>query len=649
MISAAWLSNLPSVPMALEPSLTNAGTAYVDRLTSASVRSMLADGVSRIIVLEALDYRQRKHVAALNRKGVKVEEGDFFLGHLKNPDGESVYLASRRVAGRLALEAAALVIDAQPLLKELNAKYGRETLRLSLAKDLLGFIQKPLDYVYAARALAYPIPPRLWLAGPARFSGCLLERAVPDVQFNFYPATPSRISLVLVHLVKHLGKHVNNLCYLGRTAPAQRDSLPGVLMVQEDSIRADQSLRGQPHWLNANATQQKFRTFIANFLPYLEIAGDVKKFSNSALEFVSRPSVRAAWGRRKMSAPLRRLAEDGRALRRTAFRQQGFEETAALLSASRLFMDAERLGALAAYLNIKVFVTHQLSSDPIQLVAKEMKIRTIAFQYSNLGMLSPLMMSTCDCYVIFSDMYKAILEHDGIGPKQWRVVGYIHDRVAAIVRDRARKHRDGLCSNGAEFIVCYFDESVQHDKWGLVSKSDHLAEIHLLAKSVLEDSSFGVILKSQFLVNTPSRLYPHDVLIQSAKATGRYLELTEGKHRNDIYPAEAALAADICISHKFGATAALEAACAGMKVVLLDSYGCRTAWDAIYSNVSIEYRTISEALEAIKRYRSGCQGNQALGDWTPILDRFDPYIDGRATARLLELIEQSANDATAVV
>ncbi len=113
---------------------------------------------------------------------------------------------------------------------------------------------------------------------------------------------------------------------------------------------------------------------------------------------------------------------------------------------------------------------------------------------------------------------------------------------------------------------------------------------------------------------------------------------------NDIYPAEAALVADICISHKFGATAALEAASAGVRTVLIDSYGSRTAWDAIYANGNIEYRTITEAMQAITRYRSGSHDDQALGDWGPILHHFDPYQDGGATGRLREVVERSASD-----
>jgi hypothetical protein len=631
--------------MAGEQLGTAAGTVYVDKLTAASVRSMLAAGVLRIIVLEELDGRQRKHLAALNRKGVEVEEAVFFAGHLKNPDGESVFLASRRLVSEVALAASYAILETQPLLKRLNIKYQRDTLRLSLAKNLVSSIEAFILRVQVAQALCYPAQANVWLAEPAYFSGELLAKYLPDVQLHFYPVIRPRIFLLFKKIAWDYARHIKRLWGCGVPIPRPLNSAPSVLMVQEDDIRLDRSLRGQPHWLDSSDSMPVFSTYIANLLSILLVAEDTDKFSKSALALVHAPSVRAAWKRRNKSSSLQRLAQDSREILRAALSQCNFAETAALLHTLQLFMEAQRMGALATYLNVRVFLTCQLSADPIQLVADDLNIKTIAFQYSNLGIRSPLMMTTSDYYVIFSEMYKSLFQSEGIGPKEWELGGYIYDGVADVVRSRAQAHRNALRDKGAEFIVCYFDESVQHNQWGLVNKDDHLAELHALAKAALEDTSFGVVIKSQFMKNTPSQLYPNDDLIQSAKATGRYLELMEGKHRNDIYPVEAALVADMCISHKFGATAALESAVAGVRTVLLDSYGSKTCWDALYAQVDIEYETIGPLMEAITRYRSGSDADQSLGDWSPILHHFDPYLDGQATNRLREVVRRCAVEA----
>lgn len=640
MILVCWRFNQQWVGMGAERTVVaETGIAYVDKLTAASVRRLLAAEISHVIVLEKLNNPQQKYAAKLKKHGVEVDEAVFFAGHLKTPDGESVFLASRRLSGDVAFEAARLIIEAQPLLKQLNAKYQRKTLLLSLAKKLVPEIEAVILRAQVAQALCRIGQVKVWLAEPVYFSSGILIRNLPEVQLHFYPAVQSRIVLLLKEIVWDYLRHIKRLWSGGgRLIARPQNPAPSVLMVQEDNIRLNRTLRGQPHWLNVNGSPPAFHTYIANLVSFLLIAEDATELPKSALALIHAPGVRAAWKQRKTSLPLRRLAHDGRMIRRGAITQRGFAETAALLHVSQLFMEAERQGALAVYLNARVFLTHQLSADPIQLVAEDLNIKTIAFQYSNIGVRSPLMMATSDCYVIFSEMYKSLLYYDGIGPKEWKIGGYIYDNVVDVVRGRAEAHRTALRDKGAEFVVCYFDESVQYDRWGLISKDDHLAEIHTLAKAVVEDKSLGLVVKSQFMKNSPSQLYPDDNLLQKAKATGRYLELLEGKHRNDIYPVEAALVGDLCISHKFGATAALESAVAGVRTVLLDQYGSNSQWDSIYAQADIECETMEQLLEKLVRYRSGSEIDQFFGDWTNILHHFDPYRDGKATDRLRQEI-----------
>ena len=628
--------------MVVEQSVAAAATtAYVDKLTAASIDSMLAAGVLRIIVLDAMNNRQRKHAATLKIKGVEVEEADFLAAHLKNMDGESVYLASWRVAGEIALAASRLIIEMQPLLKRLNTKYQRETLRLFLAKNIVLTTQLFVIRVQVAQALSHPAQAKVWLAEPAYFSSELLVKYLPNTQLHFYLAGPSRLLLLLKKLTGDYARHIKRLWGWGQPIQKQKKSNPSVLMMQEDTIRLDRSLRGQLHWLDVSGNPPEFAAYIANLSPLYSVIDGAAELSKSGLALIHPPTVRAAWKKRKMSSSLRQLAQDGRAIRWAALLQRDFAGTAALLYASQLFNEAERMGALVTWLNVRVFLTHQLSADPIQLVAEDLNVRTIAFQYSNMGSRSPIMMTTSDYYVIFSEMYKTLFEHDGIAPKKWVIGGYIYDSIADIVRDRARTHRDALRNNGAEFVVCYFDESVQHDRWGLISKDEHLAELHVLANAVLEDSSFGVVVKSQFMRNSPSQMYPTDELIRDAKATGRFLELKEGKLRNDVYPTEAALVADLCISQKFGATAALEAALAGVRTVLINKFGAKTPWDQLYSSAEIEFESIESLMAAISEFRAGTKEINSLGDWSSILNEFDPFRDGKASMRLYNHVKAS--------
>ncbi len=49
-------------------------------------------------------------------------------------------------------------------------------------------------------------------------------------------------------------------------------------------------------------------------------------------------------------------------------------------------------------------------------------------------------------------------------------MGYPFDGSFALVHERARARRTRMREAGAEFVVCYFDESVQDDKYGLVHR-----------------------------------------------------------------------------------------------------------------------------------------------------------------------------------
>lgn len=608
---------------------------------------MLATSVHRVVVLDKFDKRQQKYALILRRNRVEIEEAEFTAGHLMNPAGESIYLASRRISCELALISARKLIEAQPLLQQLNLNYRRETLLLSVAKFLTPSIESYVVRIQAAQSLAHPLKADLWLVAPLYFPADLLKSDFSIVRLRFYEVPQSRFQLLFMKLLKAYALHCSRLFRFARGSVRQEDSgsFPSVLMVQEDNIRLDRTLRGQPHWLNPSYAPPQFKTYITDLRSLFYVADDVKDDLETNVALVGTFVTWVAWLRRKKQQPLCQLARDRRALLLAAIRERGFSETAALLHAFQLFLVAERLGSLAAYLKSGVFLTQELSGDSIQLVAEELGVRTIAVQYSNMGFLSPWMMSTADYYVIFSDMYKEVFGRYGIAPKQWLITGYLHDQVARMVQVRANAHRESLRFRGAEFVICYFDESVQHDKWGLVSQSDHLTELQELARAVLDDDSLGVVTKSQFIKNSPSQLYPNDALIQGARATGRFLELMEGKHRNDIYPVEAALAADICISHNFGATAALEAALASVRVVLVNPYGGKTNWDSIYAKANIQYPDVVEALRAIVRYRSGDCMEQTLGDWTHILHHFDPYRDGGAAARLRKIVEEAVRDS----
>ncbi len=627
-------------------------SVYLDELTlPAFWRLLRIRGLANATVFEAIKPGQKLWRRLLKRKGVNVVEAIFFAGHLKTQEGEAVWISARRLSGQIALLAARKIVQSEPQLYSLNEAYGRNTIRLFIAKKLQMHIEYFIFRVMAAQALCRPSGAVLLMKKPTLFDGKLLSEALPGVDIRFYSTAGFGRSKLAISWILDVAQDMLTLGLgLHNRLSAQTVAhKPSVLTLQEDNIRTDRSLRGQPHWVDTNNQPVMFDTYVVKLQgSKAAILEDESQLSKDGVKILSTSAFRSALHAMRNDKSLMRVRRDRRTAIRAVFQVRGFSNRYFLLRVASLLRQAELMGALALFLNTRVFLireTYYSLSDAMQLVAPDLGVTTVAYQYSNLGSVSPIMMSTADKFLIFGEMYKPLYQKDGIRPKEFLPTGYLYDGVASLVREKARKHREVLSRAGAKFIVCYFDESVQHDRWGLVSKGDHLGELHALAKTIISDSTFGVVVKSQFIRNSPSQLYPKDELLYAAKATGRYLELMEGVHRNDIYPTEAALVADLCIGHKFGASAALEAAVAGVRTVLLDPYGTKTLWDEIYAMVSIEYNSIDVLMGAIGRYRSGDATEAALGDWTSILSYFDPYRDGKAADRLRSVLEDTIRQA----
>ena len=624
---------------------------YIDKLTLLpTLFALRLPRFARVTVLEKVTRGQRCWIALLRLRGVLVKEATFFAGHLASSDGESVYLAASRIAGVLSLRASESVVDGEPELARLNASYGRNTIRLYIAKQLRAEISQAVSRVLVAKALCPATECRCVIKQPAGVDPELLTREFRGVDVTFYGGFAARRISPMMLFFRTVASDLK-LTFSRGAAPRRivsRRAQRSVLAIQEDTIRADRSRRGQPHWLDAEHAPNDFETFVVRF-GLFAVADSAAVLKAQGITALPRSVFRSAIRAHRRHAVLRRVRRDRRrAITTLLFRRAGVHNIA-LVHAASLLRQAELAGAIALWLDVGVFVvreTYYPFSDAMQLVAPDLNVATIAYQYSNLGGRSTNLLSTADKFLIFSDAFRPVFRADGICPGEFVTTGYLYDGVARLVRDRARMHREQLTRAGAEFVVCYFDESVQHHRWGLVSRDDHLSELHALAAAVISDPTFGVVVKSQFNQNSPSRTYPGDDLLMRAKASGRYLELIDGELRNDIYPTEAALVADLCVGHKFGATASLEAAIAGVRSVLLDGYQTRTQSDDLYASADIVYATIESLMEAVRDHRAGLSAARNLGDWSQILDQFDPYRDGHAADRLRKLVAQSLHTSS---
>jgi hypothetical protein len=656
MILLSWQCILRLGFMAHSNPDRNFVQVFVDQLSIAVTWRLLWNPeFVGITVLDPIPSSRRPLRWLLAIRGVEVLQANFFAGDLKSRSGECVVHTAWGLASAIALRASAQIVDSNPVLRELNHKFKRSTIQLVVAKKLQTHIVYWTVRAHVVGVLSSNQPAELWLRKPDLFEQGLIAEAIPEINLKFY-STPSFGTLKLLlawakdTALREIRPLLQRSMYRGQRDLPSVTGAPSVLMFQENTnIRADRRLRAQPHhWVNPIESQRKYPIFLIETRSFgLAVTNEDKlRLKNGGIDILPQFVVQLALLKASHNDVISKLAIERRHLLRAMCFASNYSARFFMLQAALLLKEAQRMAALVLYLNAKVFLNREPQfaySDALQLVADELGIMTISYQYSNLGVISPLMMTTADRVLIFADMYKMVLQDSKIRPGEFLTTGYLYDGIFGFLKDAASKHRATLNSAGATFMVCYFDETATPDRYGLVSTAHHLSELHALAQLTLADPTIGVILKSQYMRNSPSQLYPDDHLIKSARATGRYLELMEGVHRNEIYPAEAALAADLVLSHKFGATAGLEAALAGVRTVLINAYGTRTHWDDIYAKVDIEYESIDEIIAAIKGYRSGIAANQRLGDWSPILGNFDPWQDGKAAERMRDVIEQAVS------
>lgn len=214
-------------------------------------------------------------------------------------------------------------------------------------------------------------------------------------------------------------------------------------------------------------------------------------------------------------------------------------------------------------------------------------------------------------------------------------VGYFGDHRFALLSKPAQGIREQLKKNGAKYIIAFFDEnSVSDPRWFSGHESMQKDYEFLLGK-VLSEQWFGVIFKPKIPRSLRQRLGPLTGLLRRAEETGRCFVIEGGALHSSSPPVLGALAADVAIhSSLYGSTAGMEAALAGVPTLLLDREGW--SFSKLYDLgkgrvVFNDWESLWDVLAGFQRFPKGIKG---FGDWAPLLDKIDPFRDGRAAERI---------------
>lgn len=565
--------------------------------------------------------------------GLQITDARFFLGHLRDAEGENLFRSVRRASARVAWAAMTEVVATTPGLAAVNTDLGRDTVRLNLIKRAWPATEQAMRVVGVAQALARA-------DGAQAMVICEDPRYIPvtalaggDARVVAWGRWRAWVYAKLAAL--HLWSQTRPSRSV--TADTPRATGKAVLVIQEDDLGTARDERCQPHWVDAGDPVPVVVWPAAGSVPPApEVAAQLAAHGVTVLSPAD--LTRAS---RAQSAEARALVATARRAGRLALTAPTVTSLA-WTGVGKLSLRAAMAAELCIRHRIGAFLSGEsylLDAAAVQLVAPRLQIRTVSYQYSNISFLSPAMMNTADLMLLFSPAYAPHWRHEGIGAQSTATLGYPYDGVADAVRPRARALREALMAHGAHFVIAYFDESVQDSRWGVVHRSEHLHDIEQLATAVLDDSTLGVIVKTQFARNTPERMSAASPVLREARATGRFVELCRGRHRNVVFPAEAALAADLTIGHAIGGTAIVESAVVGARSVIVNPYAWWGTWDAWYEDAGLVLPSVAAVLAALRSLRAGEPAAQRLGDWTPVLDRFVGIRDGRAPARLRRVVK----------
>ena len=106
---------------------------------------------------------------------------------------------------------------------------------------------------------------------------------------------------------------------------------------------------------------------------------------------------------------------------------------------------------------------------------------------------------------------------------------------------------------------------------------------------------------------------------------------------NLIYPSMAASASDISVGIAFGGTAALEAALAGNRTILLNLTKDYYPWSIFMAEENIIFNSL-ETLKIEIEKNSNSDFDTNFGDWKRIISNFDNFRDSKGHERIHSFI-----------
>lgn len=602
-----------------------------------------------VYLLSEPSTREKIYLKFLELIGFKVSELNFLAGALNDEFGENLVFKASRISTALSIKQAGEILSSVEGLDKIDKKYAGNAGLLSYAKKIQIEIFEDLLILEIVNYFKRIPSAKVIIKKSIFYKQIDLNKSYPDINIIFVEFKSVRyLKLGIVALRYFLNLYRLKIIHLFNDDQINYHltGKPSVLTFQENTnIRESERLKAQPHYWLDGCLNEKYSAYILERPTFgLKIS---KRTKDAYLQqgitilpesFYYKPFSDLS---PKAVGLIAKTVKDRNKLFLKLIFGKDFLAKSYILNLLILAQESIGLIGLIDRLNARVLLIREPQfrhSDAINLIKDSLDVKTITYQYSNLGRPSPQMLSISDYFVVFSKIFIPIFSIGSLRPGNIIEMGYPYDFVMRPLKKYSDNIKAQLRARGVNFTICLFDESVSDSKFGLIDRSDHYNELKMLIDFVSKNTNVGLIIKTQYIKNNPSILYPRDRKLNQLISSGRYLEVSEGHNRNEVYPAEVALASDVCISHKFGATAGLEAALTGCRVILLNKHLLATNLDFLYAKSRVEVNSMKQAVKEIEGLYLAKKGFNDVGDWSAIIDKFDKFRDGMASNRMANLI-----------
>jgi len=184
-----------------------------------------------------------------------------------------------------------------------------------------------------------------------------------------------------------------------------------------------------------------------------------------------------------------------------------------------------------------------------------------------------------------------------------------------------------LRSKGVNFIISMFDNMYGPDIH--FSKKGMIEFYQSILQWILDDPTVGLIIKSKkpFVINNLPEIHS---LLNRALKTDRCIKIENEFGR---FPSEASSGADMAIGCGIS-SAVIEAVIGGCRGIHYDITKLKSHEFYKWGYEKLIFDNLDRMMESLKKYKENSQNNSELGDWSPYMDKLDPFQDGKGGERM---------------